>query len=57
MQFITCVLIGTIIYWVGVSVYTPCEAEDSTFCYWDASTRGNGLGQSFINIGGVNVWY
>lgn len=29
--------------------YDPCETEDqSTPCYWDASTRGNGQGRSFI---------
>lgn len=26
----------------------PCEAEDSVSCFWDADTRGNGEGQSFI---------
>jgi hypothetical protein len=29
--------------------YEPCVEEDQTTpCYWDASTRGNGKGQSFI---------
>ena len=27
----------------------PCVHEDSVSCYWDAQTRGNGLGQSFIS--------
>lgn len=27
----------------------PCPEEDSTGCYWDAETRGNGLGRSVIN--------
>jgi len=28
----------------------PCATEDQeTACYWDAPTRGNGQGQSFIN--------
>jgi hypothetical protein len=25
----------------------PCPTEDSVGCYWDASARGNGVGQSF----------
>lgn len=25
----------------------PCEYEDSPACVWDASVRGNGIGQSF----------
>jgi len=32
--------------------YVPCvEEDDPTPCYWDAKTRGNGQGQSFINTG------
>lgn len=31
----------------------PCPTEDSTNCYWDASIQGNGTGQSFANIDGV----
>lgn len=30
-----------------------CEHEDSTNCYWDASVRGNGKGNSFTNLNGV----
>lgn len=30
-----------------------CETEDSQNCYWDASTRGNGQGQSFIDLNGT----
>lgn len=37
-------------------VLPPCEQEDSENCYWDASTRGNGLGSSFVNIDGA-VYY
>jgi len=35
----------------------PCPTEDSDGCYWDASTRGNGLGKSFVatNDGEV-IW-
>ncbi len=28
----------------------PCPAEDSNMCYWDASTRGNGQGHSFVTL-------
>lgn len=29
-------------------VLPPCESEDSAGpCYWDAATRGNGIGRSF----------
>lgn len=31
----------------------PCEREDSEGCYWNARTRGNGAGQSFINLPGL----
>jgi len=27
-----------------------CESEDSTWCYWDAATQGNGHGNSFISL-------
>jgi len=27
----------------------PCAQEDSVNCYWDAKTRGNGHGHSFVN--------
>lgn len=29
---------------------TPCLTEDSTWCYWNAQTMGNGQGRSFIAI-------
>lgn len=29
-----------------------CEYEDSENCYWDASTMGNGVGVSFVNVDG-----
>lgn len=31
----------------------PCATEDATDCYWDAARMGNGVGTSFVNIGGV----
>lgn len=33
-----------------VYLLPACEAEDSTNCYWDASTQGNGVGSSFLAI-------
>lgn len=29
---------------------TPCQTEDSTMCYWDAGTSGDGYGTSFVSI-------
>jgi len=26
----------------------PCPTEDSVSCYWDAESRGNGQGRSFV---------
>lgn len=26
----------------------PCATEDSTGCYWDADTMGNGLGSDVV---------
>jgi hypothetical protein len=34
----------------------PCKFEDSHNCYWDAKTRGNGRGRSFVDLAGV-VYY
>ena len=31
----------------------PCEHEDSINCVWDAQSRSNGRGQSFVDIDGV----
>lgn len=30
----------------------PCAHEDSHNCYWDAATRGNHEGRSFIDLDG-----
>lgn len=29
----------------------PCAFEDSSWCYWNAATMGNGSGRSFIALG------
>lgn len=34
----------------------PCWTEDSINCYWDATTRGNGAGQSFADLDGQSYW-
>lgn len=34
------------------SRFPKCEYEDSTNCYWDATTMGNGKGTSFVNVNG-----
>ena len=37
---------------------TPsCPTEDSTGCFWDASTRGNGQGESFYTDAKGNTYY
>lgn len=30
----------------------PCKWEDSNNCYWDAKSRGNGKGKSFVTLKG-----
>lgn len=47
-------LLGVLLCW-GVIIATdqpealpPCATEDSTGCYWDADTMGNGEGHSFV---------
>jgi hypothetical protein len=39
-----------------VSLSHPCEFEDSQNCYWNAAERGNGVGQSFINVDDVVLY-
>jgi hypothetical protein len=34
-----------------------CVTEDSSDCYWDADTRGNGEGRSFTDRGGVVTYW
>lgn len=35
---------------------TPCEYEDDTDCFWNAATRGNGLGDSFMRVNGKHFY-
>lgn len=34
-----------------------CATEDDTACYWDASTQGNGQGESFYVDANGNAYY
>lgn len=36
--------------WNSLTLLPPCQYEDSSNCYWDAATRGNGEGQSFAHV-------
>jgi hypothetical protein len=40
----------TILFLVWLALTTPCPTEDSTNCYWDAQTQGNGRGTSSLRI-------
>jgi hypothetical protein len=40
------VMLG-LIFATALSSLPPCAAEDSTNCYWDARTMGNGQGDSY----------
>lgn len=40
----------------GTIWLSPCATEDSDNCYWDASTRGNDEGVSFITFNGVTYY-
>ena len=50
-------MFGGLAIW-GISLYSnqqehmlpPCASEDSTNCYWDAQTQGNGLGHDSVVI-------
>jgi hypothetical protein len=34
----------------------PCRFEDGRHCYWDAHTRGNHIGRSFIVVRGTTIF-
>jgi hypothetical protein len=41
-------------HWPAAIAGMPaCPTEDSTNCVWDASSRGDGNGRSFVDIDGV----
>jgi hypothetical protein len=33
----------------GNGYLPPCQTEDSSHCYWDASNSGNGNGNDLVN--------
>ena len=36
----------------AATTFAPCETDEArTVCYWDAGTRGNGEGRSFLSTG------
>lgn len=37
--------------------FPACAQEDSTNCYWDATIRGNGQGNSFIDVDGTAYYF
>ena len=41
---------------VLANTFPDCPTEDSTYCLWDSSTRGNGSGTSFIAFGEGVTW-
>ena len=44
--------LGTFVKW-----QFACDTEDSTNCYWDANVRGNGAGNSFIDVNGTAYYF
>ena len=40
-----------------VPTIPACATEDSTSCYWDATTQGNGQGESFYTDAEGNTYY
>lgn len=42
-------ILGTAVrYAIQDATLPPCPTEDSTACYWDADTQGNGLGADVV---------
>ena len=40
----------------GGGTLQNCPAEDSTNCYWNAATQGNGEGRNFIDLSGHVIY-
>lgn len=58
MSMIAFCLIAGVAYSDGtdcadVYVLPPCVAEDSADCFWYAPERGNGRGDSFVDVDGL----
>lgn len=44
--------LGVILYSQPVGMLPPCQSEDSTGCYWDGDTMGNGIGHDYVTVTG-----
>lgn len=46
-------MVGSVVSGLAHDLLTPdlppCATEDSTGCYWDADTMGNGLGEDVVS--------
>lgn len=40
----------TILMLILSLILPPCATEDSTNCYWDAQTQGNGQGTDLVYL-------
>jgi hypothetical protein len=52
----TIALVGAMVlgaHAIAAPSYGPCASEDSANCYWNAKAQGNGIGRSFVDVGGV----
>lgn len=47
--FALLLVIGAMISRPNPDALLPCTSEDSTHCYWDAQTQGNGHGHDFVS--------
>ena len=50
---VACYVAMALIAVLMIALYTgtpECATEDSTLCVWNAASRGNGAGQSFLAI-------
>lgn len=52
---LTLIIVGAIVSATLPGILPPCVTEDATWCFWDASTSGNGTGLSFIDLGGLTI--
>lgn len=51
-------IVGLVLIYVPKypSHLNPCLYEDGDNCWWDASTMGNGIGDSFVVIKGNKIY-
>lgn len=41
-------IVATSVFDDSLGALYPCATEDSTHCYWDGETMGNGTGQDVV---------